>query len=236
MLKDRDSLMQIAPGYTYIYEHQLEQAIKERNGSPIVKIPVWSKAKSFVKRSSDILIALTGVSIITPIIPFIYWKIKSESEGPAIYKQERIGKDGKKFQILKFRTMYIDAAKNGPALSSSNDIRVTPFGRILRKWRIDEFPQFINVLKGDMSVIGPRPERQFYIEQIVKDEPAFIELLKVKPGITSLGQVLYGYAENKTEMLQRLKLELFYMRKYSMRLDFRIFMYTIRTLFKAEGK
>ncbi len=228
--------MQLAPGYTYIYEQQLEQAIKERNGSPIVKIPVWSKTKILIKRSSDIFISLVGVTCITPFIPLIYWKIKNESEGPAIYKQERIGKNGKKFHILKFRTMYIDAEKNGPALSSANDVRVTPFGRLLRKWRIDEFPQFINVLKGDMSVIGPRPERQFYIEQIVKNEPAFIELLKVKPGITSLGQVLYGYAENKTEMLQRLKLELFYMRKYSLRLDFRIFIYTIRTLFKAEGK
>ncbi|MCU4157418.1 sugar transferase [Carboxylicivirga sp. A043] len=236
MLKDRESIMQLAPGYAYAYEHQLEQAIHKKNGSCVVQIPVWSKTKSFIKRSSDILLSVAGAAMITPFIPFILWKIKSESEGPVLYSQERVGKDGKAFQILKFRTMYIDAEKNGPALSSSNDVRVTPFGRFLRRYRIDEFPQFINVLKGDMSVIGPRPERQFYIEQIMKNEPAFVELLKVKPGITSLGQVLYGYAENKTEMLQRLKLELFYMRKYSLRLDFRIFIYTIRTLVKAEGK
>jgi lipopolysaccharide/colanic/teichoic acid biosynthesis glycosyltransferase len=236
MLKDRESIMQLASEYTYTYEHQLEKAIKDKNGSDIVQVPVWTKTKSFIKRSSDVIFSFVGLISITPLLPLIYWKIKNESEGPFIYKQERIGKDGKRFQILKFRTMYLDAEKNGPALSSSEDTRVTPFGRYLRKYRIDEFPQFINVLLGDMSVIGPRPERQFYIEQIVKDEPAFVELLKVRPGITSLGQVLYGYAENKTEMLQRLKLELFYMRKYSLRLDFRIFIYTVRTLLKAEGK
>ncbi|MBK3516941.1 sugar transferase [Carboxylicivirga marina] len=236
MLKERETLMQIAPGYTYVFEHELERAIKEHKSTHIISVPVWSRTKSAIKRTSDILISLTGIVCITPLIPLIYWKIKTESDGPAIYKQERIGINGKPFQILKFRTMYVDAEKNGPALSSSDDVRVTPFGRFLRKWRIDEFPQFLNVIKGEMAVIGPRPERQFYIEQLIKEEPAFIELLKVKPGISSLGQVLFGYAENKTEMLQRLKLELFYMRKYSLRLDFRIFLYTLKTLLKAEGK
>ncbi len=228
--------MQLAPGYTYNYEQALDRAIFERGSSELISVPVWTRTKAAIKRSSDIAISLVGLAIISPFIPIIYWKIKKESEGNFIYKQERIGKNGKKFQILKFRTMFMDAEKDGPALSSANDQRITPFGRFLRKWRVDELPQFINVIKGDMSIIGPRPERQFYIDLLVKEEPAFVELLKVRPGITSLGQVLFGYAENKTEMLQRLKLELFYMRKYSLRLDIRIFAYTIRTLLKAEGK
>jgi len=236
MLKNRETIMQVAPGYTYAYENALERAIKDKKSSGIISLPVWSKTKKSIKRLSDISIALFGLATIAPLMPYIYWRIKKESDGPIIYKQERIGKDGEAFDIYKFRTMFIDAEKNGPALSSANDSRVTPFGRTLRKWRIDEVPQFINVLKGDMSVIGPRPEREYYIEQLLEVEPSFVELLKVKPGITSLGQVLFGYAENKTEMLQRLKLELFYMRKYSLRLDFRIFIYTLKTLVKAEGK
>ncbi|MBS2212859.1 sugar transferase [Carboxylicivirga mesophila] len=236
MLKDRESIMQIAPGYTYSYERELDRQILEHRSSELVPVPVWNKAKYAIKRSSDVTMSLIGLLVISPFIPLIYWKIKNESPGPFIYKQERVGENGKTFQILKFRTMYDDAEKNGPALSSATDERVTPFGRFLRKWRIDELPQFINVIKGEMSVIGPRPERQHYINQLIKDEPAFLELLKTKPGITSLGQVLFGYAENKTEMLQRLKLELFYMRKYSLRLDIRIFFYTLRTLVKAEGK
>ena len=236
MLKDREKIMQVAPGYTYAYEQELDKTLKEHKSSNIISVPVWSNTKMVIKQTSDYAISIVGLAMLAPFIPFIYWKVKRESDGPFIYKQERVGKDGKVFQILKIRTMYTDAEKDGPALSSLNDKRVTSFGRFLRKWRIDEFPQFINVIKGDMSVIGPRPERQYYIEQLVMDEPAFYELLKVKPGITSLGQVLFGYAENKTEMLQRLKLELFYMRKYSLRLDFRIFIYTLKTLIKAEGK
>lgn len=233
-MKERETLMQIAPGYTYSYEIELEESLKRQQN--LISLPVWSRTKTAIKRGIDIGISFAGILSIAPFLPFIIYKIKKDSPGSIIYKQERIGKNGQPFMILKLRTMYTDAEKNGPALSSSTDERVTPFGRFLRKWRIDEFPQFINVLKNEMSVIGPRPERKFYIDQLVKKEPAFIELLKVKPGITSLGQVLFGYAENKTEMLQRLKLELFYMRKYSLKLDFRIFIYTIKTLLNAEGK
>lgn len=236
MLKDREKIMQLVRGFTYNYEYELDSLIVEQKRTEIISTPVWSRTKYALKRTSDISVALAGLMAISPFIPIIYWKIKQQSEGPFIYKQERVGLNGQKFQILKFRTMYADAEKDGPALSSATDKRITPFGRFLRKWRIDEFPQFINVIKGDMSVIGPRPERQYYIDQLIEHEPTFMELLKVKPGITSLGQVLFGYAENKTEMLQRLKLELFYMRNYSLRLDFRIFLYTLRTLVKAEGK
>jgi lipopolysaccharide/colanic/teichoic acid biosynthesis glycosyltransferase len=189
-----------------------------------------------IKRGFDITFSIIGLIILAPFIPFVAWRIKKDSDGPALFKQERIGKNGQPFIILKFRTMYLDAEKDGPALSSSDDERITRFGRFLRKWRIDETPQFINVLKGEMTLIGPRPERQFYIEQLVKTEPAFNVLLKVKPGITSLGMVKFGYAENQEQMLKRLKYELLYMKNYSLRLDFLIFLYTLRTLVSAEGK
>lgn len=194
------------------------------------------KTKAIIKRSSDIFISLFGIIITTPVVPYIAWRIKKDSKGPVFYTQERIGRNGKPFMILKFRTMYTDAESNGPALSSSTDPRVTPFGRLLRKWRIDEAPQFINVLKGEMAIIGPRPERQYFIDQIIKEEPLFNLLLKLKPGITSLGMVKFGYAENLEKILQRIKFELFYMNNQSLRLDFKILLYTIKTLFNAEGK
>ncbi|WP_430811343.1 MULTISPECIES: sugar transferase [unclassified Carboxylicivirga] len=228
--------MEITTSYTCDYEQVLNKVLKQKTPAPASTTPFRLFVNRTVKRGSDVLLSSLGLLIISPCLPFIYWKIKRESSGPGIYRQERLGKEGKPFQILKFRTMYVDAEKDGPALSSADDARVTPFGRFLRRWRIDEFPQFINVLKGDMSLIGPRPERRYYIDQLAKEEPAIFELFTVRPGITSLGQVLFGYAENKTQMLQRVKLELFYLRNYSLALDLRIFIYTIRTLLKAEGK
>ncbi|WP_439184103.1 sugar transferase [Carboxylicivirga taeanensis] len=228
--------MQLAQLDIYNYNEEISKRIAKSEPQLQTTPYKWALTAAAIKRCCDIAVSLVGLLLILPFVPLIYWKIKKDSAGPFIYRQERIGKGGRKFIILKFRTMYMDAEKDGPALSSQNDARVTPFGRFLRKWRLDEFPQFWNVLKGDMSVIGPRPERQYYIEQLAKDEPCFNELLNVKPGITSLGQVLYGYAENKTEMLRRIKLELFYTRNYSMSLDLRVFVYTLRTLIKAEGK
>jgi lipopolysaccharide/colanic/teichoic acid biosynthesis glycosyltransferase len=132
--------------------------------------------------------------------------------------------------------MYIDAEKMGPQLSSTDDPRITKIGKYMRKLRLDEFPQFLNVLKGDMSLVGPRPERQFYIDQIVKIEPQFLHLTKVRPGITSWGQVKYGYAENVDQMLQRMKYDLLYMRNRTLALDFKIMFYTIIIIFRAKGK
>src|SRR5690606_37802734 len=153
--------------------------------------------------------------------------IKLSSKGPVFFLQERIGWNGKAFQIIKFRTMVDKAEKDAPQLSSSNDKRITKFGGFLRKTRIDEFPQFINVIKGDMSLVGPRPERQFYIDQIIKEAPHYKYLHKVRPGITSWGQVKYGYAENVEQMLQRMKFDLLYIENMSLALDFKIMFYTI---------
>ena len=132
--------------------------------------------------------------------------------------------------------MYIDAEKEGPALSSKYDPRVTKFGRFMRKTRLDEIPQFYNVLRGDMSLVGPRPERQYYIDQIIKIAPHYKLLLKVKPGITSWGQVKYGYAENVEQMIQRLKYDVLYVQNMSLFLDFKIIIYTIIRIFQARGK
>ncbi|MGY8926895.1 MAG: sugar transferase, partial [Flavobacteriales bacterium] len=152
------------------------------------------------------------------------------------FLQNRIGKNGRIFKIIKFRTMYMNSEKEGPQLSSSSDSRITKIGKIMRKTRLDEFPQFLNVLIGDMSLVGPRPERQFYIDQIAAIEPQFLELTKVRPGITSWGQVKYGYAENVEQMLDRMKFDLLYLKNRSLSIDFKIMLFTILIVFKGAGK
>ena len=132
--------------------------------------------------------------------------------------------------------MYVDSENLGPQLSSENDPRITKIGRFMRKTRLDEFPQFINVLFGQMSLVGPRPERQFYIDQIVKLEAQYLHLNRVRPGITSWGQVKYGYAENVEQMLQRMKFDLIYLKNRSLALDIKIMFYTVIIVLKAKGK
>ena len=162
--------------------------------------------------------------------------IKFSSKGPVLFLQDRIGIGGKEFKIIKFRTMHVNSENNGPQLSSENDPRITKIGRFLRKTRIDEFPQFINVILGEMSLVGPRPERKFYMTQIAEIEPQFLHLTNVRPGITSWGQVKFGYAENIEEMLRRMKYDLLYMKNRSLALDIKILFYTALTIIKAKGK
>ena len=132
--------------------------------------------------------------------------------------------------------MYQNAESSGPRLSTGTDPRITKWGVIMRKTRLDEIPQFINVIKGEMTVVGPRPERKFYIDQILEKAPHFKHMLKVKPGITSLGQVKFGYAENVDQMIQRLKYDMLYIENMSLTLDFRILVYTVFTVLKGKGK
>ncbi len=189
-----------------------------------------------VKRLCDIVLSILALVVLSPVFLLTAIIIKTTSPGPVFYAQERIGYKGKPFKMHKFRSMYTDAEACGPALSRDDDPRITPFGRFMRKVRLDEIPQFYNVLKGTMSIVGYRPERQFYIDQIVKRCPEYLLLQRIKPGITSWGQVKYGYASTVDEMCERLKYDLLYMENMSITTDIKILIYTVFIIIQGRGK
>jgi lipopolysaccharide/colanic/teichoic acid biosynthesis glycosyltransferase len=205
------------------------------SGMDTGKIKKMSASYSFSKTLADYLFSCTILLLLSPFLLILAAFIRLSGKGPVIYTQDRIGKDGKPFSIYKFRSMVFDAEKGDPFLSGTGDERVTRTGRFLRKYRLDEIPNFINVLKGEMSIVGPRPERLFYINQIIKTAPQYLEFQKVKPGITSWGQVKYGYASTVDEMIERLDYDLYYMKNMSLGFDLKILILTMGTVLKGKG-
>ncbi|MBL7922841.1 MAG: sugar transferase [Bacteroidia bacterium] len=235
-LEDKDVIIKIIPDMYDI----LAGTVKMTSifGSPLIIInpslmPVWQQS---MKRIIDILVSLFFLILLSPVFLLTSLIIKLSSRGPIFFTQERIGLHGNPFTIYKFRSMFVGAEKGVPMLSSDNDSRITPFGKFMRGIRLDEIPQFYNVLIGDMSLVGPRPERQYFIDQIMQRAPHYRHLHKVRPGITSWGQVKYGYAENVEEMIQRLKYDIIYIENMSLALDFKILFYTVKTVLQRSGK
>ena len=207
-------------------------------GAPLIEVnpqimPAWQFA---LKRAFDIVFSLTALLVLFVPMLIIALLVKLSSKGPVFFSQERIGLQGRPFRIVKFRSMVHNAESKGPQLSHSTDPRITPIGRWLRRIRMDELPQFWNVLKGEMSLVGPRPERQHFIDEITKVAPHYRHLHKVRPGITSWGQVKFGYAENVEQMLRRLKYDILYIENMSLAVDLKILAYTALIVLRGDGK
>lgn len=206
-------------------------------GVPLVDLtcPRMGECQKNIKRTFDVMASALCLLILSPLMAWLSLMVKLSSKGPVIYSQTRIGKNQKPFNIYKFRSMRIDAEACGPLLSSRDDPRVTKFGRFMRKYRLDELPQFWNVVCGDMSLVGPRPEREHYILQIMEKAPYYGLIFQVRPGITSWGMVKYGYASNVQQMVERSRFDLIYLNNMSIQTDIKIMIYTIRTIVGGKG-
>lgn len=203
---------------------------------PVINVksnPALDPAFRRKKRIFDIVFSLFTVLLFFPLFIIIALLTFLSSKGPILYKQERIGRDGKSFYMYKFRSMNIDAESSGPALTMKNDPRVTPWGRFMRRFKLDELPQFYNTIMGTMSVVGPRPEREFWMQEIEKESFQYRKLTSIKPGITSLGQVKFGYAVNVKEMRKRVRYDLLYLNNLSIKMDIKIILMTMQVIIRG---
>ncbi|TDW95878.1 sugar transferase [Dinghuibacter silviterrae] len=202
----------------------------------VVKAPILKPKGPQGTRFLDLFMASLGLILAAPIMLVVALLIKLSDKGPVLYKQVRVGQGGKPFTIFKFRSMRLDAEQNGPALAKKDDPRTTKIGNVLRKWRLDELPQLWNVLKGDMAMVGPRPERQYYIDRIMDHAPNYGRLLELKPGLTSMGIVRFGYASSVEEMIDRQRHDQYYLENRSIALDLRILVQSVQVVLGRKGK
>ncbi len=209
-----------------------------KHGNEFVLLPeaesisLLTKQQQDFKRKLDILCASFELIFLSPLL--LYVAVRTKFSGSIFYYQERIGKNGKPFLMIKFRSMVEHAEKNGPQLSYEEDNRITSWGKIMRRWRFDELPQLWNILKGDMSLIGPRPEREFFIQQIIAKYPHYKNLLQVKPGLSSWGMVQFGYAENIEEMIDRSRYDFYYLQNNSLYFDVKVVLGTLGVILTGK--
>ena len=236
LLSDKDVNIKITPDDVDI----ISGAVQTSNlmGVPLIDVhsgllPSWQKN---MKRFIDLVISIAGIVLLSPLFLYAAIRTKLSSKGSVFFLQERVGYKGKPFIIYKFRSMVFNAEPNGPLLSSDDDQRITNWGKTMRKWRLDELPQLWNIIMGEMSLVGPRPERKFYVDQIVLLHPEYNYIFKVKPGLTSWGMVKFGYASSVAEMILRMPYDLMYIENTSLLLDIRIMLHTLSTIFKGKGK